>query len=81
MLMQELLGKTNYMACSLKEALGEFNNDVFERILFQIEEVTLSNRNTITPQLKTLSTQERPGANVKYKNAKQTTRYFGFYLS
>jgi len=81
MLMQELLGKTNYMACSLKEALGEFNNDVFEKILFQIEEVTLSNRNTITQQLKTLSTQERPRANAKHKNAKQTTRYFGFYLS
>jgi len=81
MLMKQMLGETNYLACSMKQFVGQFADFKYSKTLVQIEEATLSNRNEITQKLKAEATQDRPLGEVKNKEKAQQRKYFGIYLS
>jgi hypothetical protein len=81
MLMKQMLGKSNYQACSLDQLTGKYVEGLYSKTLIQIEEAILSNRNKITQQLKALATQEEQWAEAKYRNATKKRKYFGIYLT
>ena len=81
MLMKQMLGKSNYQACSLDQLTGKYVEGLYSKTLIQIEEAILSNRNKITQQLKALATQEEQWTEAKYRNATKKRKYFGIYLT